>query len=40
MITNMEKMICEMKNTNILVTDQKVSSMKDLLPLLEQLLNS
>jgi chaperonin GroEL len=29
-----------MKNTNILVTDQKVSSMKDLLPLLEQLLNS
>ena len=40
MVTNMEKMICEMKNTNILVTDQKVSSMKDLLPLLEQLLNS
>jgi len=40
MVSNTEKMISEMKNSNILVTDQKISSMKDLLPLLEQLLNS
>lgn len=40
MVSNTEKMIAEMKNSWILITDQKISSMKDLLPLLEQLLNS
>ncbi len=38
MITNGEKMTSEFKDAKILITDQKISSMKDLLPLLEQLL--
>jgi chaperonin GroEL len=40
MVTNGEKMIAELKDAPILVTDQKISSMKDLLPLLEELLGS
>lgn len=39
MVTNTEKMLSEMKNTPILITDKKISNMKDLLPLLEQLVN-
>ncbi len=38
MVTNTEKMLAEFKDAKILITDQKISSMKDLLPLLEQLL--
>lgn len=38
MVSNTEKMIAEMKDAPILITDQKVTSMKDLLPLLEQLM--
>jgi chaperonin GroEL len=38
MVSNTEKMIAEMKDAPILITDQKISNMKDLLPLLEQLL--
>lgn len=38
MITNGEKMTAEFRDAKILITDQKISSMKDLLPLLEQLL--
>ncbi len=38
MVTNSEKMIAEMKDTPLLITDQKITNMKDLLPLLEQLL--
>ncbi len=34
-ITNAEKMITEMDNPYILLTDKKISSMKDLLPVLE-----
>lgn len=37
MITNHERMEAEMKNPAILVTDKKVSSVKDVLPLLESL---
>lgn len=38
MITNGEKMVSEFKDARILITDGRISSMKDLLPLLEQLL--
>jgi chaperonin GroEL len=40
MITNAEKMEASMKDAPILITDSKVSSMKDLLPVLEQLVQS
>ncbi len=39
MVTNTEKMISEMKNAQILITDGKISSMKDLLPILEQIIS-
>ncbi len=39
MVTNTEKMLAEMKNTPILITDKKISNMKEFLPLLEQLVN-
>ncbi len=39
MVTNTEKMLAEMKSTPILITDKKISNMKELLPLLEQLVN-
>ncbi len=39
MVSNTEKMLAEMKSTHILVTDKKVSNMKEFLPLLEQLVN-
>ncbi len=35
-VTNAEKMICEMDNPFILTTEKKISSMKDMLPVLEQ----
>ncbi len=40
MITNGEKMEAEMKDPLVLVTDQKISAIKDVLPLLEQLAQS
>lgn len=40
MVTSWEKMISEIKDAYILITDQKVSNMKDLLPLLEELIQS
>ena len=40
MVTDPEKMIAEIKNAPILVTDKKISNMKDLLPVLEQLMQS
>ncbi len=38
-VTNADNMESEIKNPYILVTDQKVSSIQDLLPLLEKLMN-
>ena len=35
-VTNAEKMVCEMDNPLILCTEKKISSMKDMLPVLEQ----
>jgi len=40
MVTNPEKMIAEMKDAPILITDGKVANIKDLLPLLEELRNA
>lgn len=37
MITNAERMEAEMKDASILVTDRKISTVKDILPLLEKL---
>jgi len=36
-ITNTEKMECELENPYILICDKKISNMKDLLPVLEQM---
>lgn len=38
MVTNPEKMISEFRDAKILITDGKISSMKNLVPLLEELL--
>jgi chaperonin GroEL len=38
MVNNGEKMTAEFKDARILITDHKISSMKPLLPLLEELL--
>ena len=35
-VTNAEKMVCELDNPYILCNEKKISSMKDMLPLLEQ----
>ena len=40
MVSNTEKMLAEIKDAHILITDQKISNMKDLVPLLEQLLQA
>ncbi|MCT4617175.1 MAG: chaperonin GroEL [Candidatus Gracilibacteria bacterium] len=40
MVSNPEKMIAEMKDAPILITDGKVSNIKELLPLLEELRNA
>lgn len=39
-ITNTEKMQCEMENPLILIYDKKISAMDDLLPILEQAVNT
>jgi chaperonin GroEL len=38
MISDSEKMLSIFQNANILITDQKISNTKDLLPILEQLM--
>ncbi len=38
MVTNGEKMVSEFRDARILITDGKISSMKDIVPLLEQIL--
>ncbi len=35
-VTNTEKMVCELENPYILIYDKKISTMKDLLPILEK----
>ncbi len=40
MVSNTEKMLAEIKDAHILITDQKISNMKDLVPLLEKLLQA
>jgi chaperonin GroEL len=35
-VTNTEKMVAELENPAILVTEKKISSMQDIIPLLEQ----
>lgn len=40
MVSNTDKMIAEITDAPILLTDKKISNMKELLPLLEQLVNS
>lgn len=40
MVTNAERMEAEFKDAQILITDQKVSSVKDILPLLEKVAQS
>jgi len=39
-VTNSEKMTCEMENPIILLTDMKITSLKDLVPMLEQVQQS
>jgi chaperonin GroEL len=39
-VTNTEKMTCELENPIILLTDSKVASLKDLVPMLEQVQQS
>ena len=36
MVTNQEKMICELDKPYVLITDQKISSMKQIIPILER----
>jgi len=36
-VTNTEKMTCEMENPLVLITDAKITSLKDLVPVLEQI---
>ncbi len=40
MVSNTDKMIAEIKNAPILITDKKITNMKEFLPLLEQLVQS
>ena len=40
MVDNPDKMLAEMKDSSILITDQKISNMKDLLPLLEKIIET
>ncbi|KAH1033778.1 hypothetical protein J1N35_045952 [Gossypium stocksii] len=35
-VTNPEKLICEFENARVLVTDQKITAIKDIIPLLEK----
>jgi chaperonin GroEL len=36
-VTDAEKMICSLENAYILINEKKISNMKDLLPILEQI---
>ena len=40
MCTNTDKMICELDNPFILITDKKISSIQEILPLLEEIVKS
>lgn len=40
MSTNMEKMVAELENPYILITDKKISSLQDILPLLEEIVQT
>jgi chaperonin GroEL len=40
MVTNPEKLTAEIKDTPILITDQKISAVNDILPLLEKLVSA
>ena len=40
MCTDMEKMVCEMSDPYILITDKKISNIQEILPLLEQVVQS
>ncbi|MDO4555991.1 MAG: chaperonin GroEL [Lachnospiraceae bacterium] len=40
MCTDMEKMVCEMQDPYILITDKKISNIQEILPLLEQVVQS
>ena len=40
MSTNMEKMLAELENPYILITDKKISTIQDILPLLEQIVKT
>ena len=40
MVTNTDKMICEYDNPAILITDKKISSIQEILPLLEQIVQA
>lgn len=40
MVSNTDKMVAEMKDAPILITDKKITNMKEFLPLLEQLVGS
>ncbi|CAI0452876.1 unnamed protein product [Linum tenue] len=35
-VTNPEKLICEFENARVLITDQKITAIKDIIPLLEK----
>ncbi|XVF46291.1 hypothetical protein PTKIN_Ptkin03bG0016100 [Pterospermum kingtungense] len=35
-VTNLEKLICEFENARVLITDQKISAIKGIIPLLEK----
>jgi chaperonin GroEL len=39
-VTNSEKMTCELENPLLLITDNKITSLKDLVPILEQIQQS
>ncbi|MCL2754703.1 MAG: chaperonin GroEL [Oscillospiraceae bacterium] len=38
--TDMEKMVCELEDASVLITDKKLSNIQDLLPLLEQVVQA
>ncbi|MBI1833967.1 MAG: chaperonin GroEL [Candidatus Andersenbacteria bacterium] len=40
MVTNTDKMVAEMNNPSILITEKKISSIQEILPLLEKLMQS
>lgn len=40
MVSDREKMEVVMENANLLITDQKISTIKDILPLLEQVIQN